>query len=120
MGTIIRFEDIIAWQKSRLLTKDIYVATKSSDFENDFDLIRQMRRCTVSVMANIAEGFERKREKQFAHFLDISMGSFAELKSHLYICLDLKCITKVAFKKFEDQIEEIGKMINSLRKYLKE
>ena len=120
MSTIIRFEDIKAWQKSRLLTKEIYVVTKSSSFENDFDLIRQMRRCSVSVMANIAEGFERKREKQFAHFLDISMGSLAELKSHLYICLDLEYITNIAFNKFENQIEEIGKMINALRKYLKD
>ena len=61
MASIQKFEDIKAWQKARVLTKEIYVITKSKSFDNDFDLIRQIRRATVSVMANIAEGFERKR-----------------------------------------------------------
>lgn len=120
MASIKRFEDIIAWQKSRILAKEIYVITKSKSFDNDFDLIRQMRRSAISVMANIAEGFERKRDKQFAHFLDISMGSLAELKSHLYISMDLAYITKENFQGFELQIDEIGKMSNTLRNYLKD
>jgi four helix bundle protein len=120
MSSIQKFEDIKAWQKARVLTKEIYVITKSKSFDNDFDLIRQIRRATVSVMANIAEGFERKRDKQFAHFLDISMGSLAEVKSHLYVCLDLEYIKETDFKNFSVQIEEIGKMCNALRKYLKE
>lgn len=119
MASIQKFEDIIAWQKARVLTKQIYLITKQQSFENDFDLIRQIRRCAVSVMANIAEGFERKRDKQFAHFLDISMGSLAELKSHLYVALDIEYISQENFNSFEMQIDEIGKMSNALRNYLK-
>lgn len=120
MASIQKFEDIKAWQKSRVLTKDIYKTTRLKSFDNDFDLIRQIRRAAVSVMANIAEGFERKRDKQFAHFLDISMGSLAELKSHLYICLDLEYVKEKDFERLTIQIDEIGKMSNALRKYLKD
>ncbi len=89
MAAFQRFEDIKAWQKARELTKEIYLATSDSSFSRDFGLRDQIRRASVSIIANIAEGYGRKTNKDFAHFLVIAHGSAAETQSHLYIALDL-------------------------------
>jgi four helix bundle protein len=79
MPTFKRFEDILAWQKARLVTNLIYSVTKSGDFTKDFGLRDQIRRASVSIMANIAEGFARRSDKDFAYFLNISRSSTAEV-----------------------------------------
>ena len=89
MPTFRRFEDIQAWQKARLLVKEIYLISGTNDFGKDFELRRQLGRSAVSIMANIAEGQGRRTDKDFANFLNMSLGSVAESKSHIYLALDL-------------------------------
>jgi len=118
MGRINRFEDIQAWQKARELNKDIYDITKNSYFLKDFSLRDQIRRASVSIMANIAEGFGRKSSKEFANFLNMAHGSAAEVQCHLYAALDLKYINKEDFEMLYDRVDEVSKMIQGFMKYL--
>ncbi len=89
MSGIHRFEDLIAWQKARVLTKAIYDVTSDGVFAKDFGLRDQIRRASVSIMSNIAEGFERRRTPEFKHFLNIAKASSAEVRSQLYVALDV-------------------------------
>ncbi len=84
-----KFEDVIAWQKARELTKAIYGVTQQSAFAKDWGLTGQLQRATVSIMANIAEGFERGKPREYLHFLAIAKASCAEVRSHLYVALDI-------------------------------
>ena len=89
MAKFERFEDILAWQKAaREVTKKVYEVTNVGPFAKDFGLRDQLQRAAVSIMANIAEGFGRRSNKEFANFLVISHGSAAEAQSHVYIALD--------------------------------
>lgn len=97
MATFIRFEDIKAWQKAREITVAVYSATSTGTFERDFGLKDQIRRSAVSIMSNIAEGYGRRTNKDFANFLVIAHASAAETQSHLYIALDLKYISEDTF-----------------------
>ncbi|MBN8701538.1 MAG: four helix bundle protein [Bacteroidetes bacterium] len=119
MATIQKFEDIVAWQKARELNKRIYLLTTNSAIAKDYGLRDQMRRCSISVMSNIAEGFERTGDKEFARFLSIAMGSCAELKSQLYAALDVGFITEMEFNSVVILVDETGKLIQSFRKYLR-
>jgi four helix bundle protein len=85
---IERFEDFIAWQKARVLAAEIYKVTDEGKFARDFGLKDQIRRAAISVMSNIAEGFERGRSAEFHQVLSIAKASCAELRSQLYIALD--------------------------------
>jgi four helix bundle protein len=118
MSKIERFEDIQAWQKARELNKIIYNITKHSIFNKDYFLRDQMRRASISVMANIAEGFGRKSKKEFANFLNMSHGSAAEVQCHIYSALDLNYISQSDFKMIYDNVEEVSKMIQGLMNYL--
>src|SRR3989442_4033630 len=104
MSTFKRFEDIQAWQKARVLTKEIYVISGSGDFGKDFDLRSQIRRSSVSILANIAEGQGRRTDKDFAHFLNMSLGSVAETKSHIYLALDLGYLSQPHFDGIYEKI----------------
>jgi len=86
---IRRFEELVAWQKARELTKAIYEATRRGRFARDFELARQIQRAAVSVMSNIAEGFDRANRNEFSQFLSIAKGSCAEVRSQLYVALDI-------------------------------
>ena len=118
MPTIKRFEDILAWQKARQLTNSIYKVTKNEEFSRDFGLKDQIRRASVSIMANIAEGFARRSDKDFAHFLNISRSSAAEVQSHLYVAVDQNYIQRNEFDKIYGELEEVSKMIFSFAKHL--
>lgn len=83
MPTFTRFEDIQAWQNARELTSQVYRLTKIGEFARDFGLRDQIRRATVSIMANVAEGFARRSDKDFANFINIARSSVAEVQSHL-------------------------------------
>src|SRR5215468_5829156 len=85
---IDRFEDLIAWQKSRALTGNIYQVTCEGPFARDFGLKDQIRRAAVSIMSNVAEGFERNRPGEFHQFLSVAKGSCAEVRSQLYVAHD--------------------------------
>src|SRR5215510_9229573 len=97
MATFSRFEDILAWQKAREATKAVYEITAQGDFARDFGLRDQIRKSSVSIMANIAEGFGRRSDKEFSNFLNIAHGSVAETQSHLYVALDLRYIPQTSF-----------------------
>ncbi|MCY7375078.1 MAG: four helix bundle protein [Pyrinomonadaceae bacterium] len=119
MATFKKFEDIQAWQKARRLTKRIYKITKEGDFVKDFDLKSQIRRSGVSIMANIAEGQGRRTDKEFANFLNFSLGSTAETKSHIYVALDLNYIKQDDFNEIYEKLDEIGKMTLALCNHLR-
>jgi four helix bundle protein len=113
------FEEIVSWQKARVLCKEIYILSSNDKFAKDFGLRDEIRRSAVSIMANIAEGYERKSDGDFKRFLNISKGSLAEVKSHLYIALDLEYISDDKFKKLASDIDEINKTLYRLINYLK-
>lgn len=112
---IRQFEDIIAWQKARALTRDVYVLTRSDLFRKDFGLASQIQRSAVSVMANIAEGFERRGPNEFHRFLGIAKASCAEVGSHLYVALDVGYLSPTEFDKLQNQVKEIGRILGSLQ-----
>lgn len=97
MSKISKFEDIEAWQRSRLLSQKIYSLTDGNAFKNDTRLKVQMNGSAGSLMDNIAEGFGRGGNKEFIQFLWISKGSASELKSQLYRCLDRKWVDNKSF-----------------------
>ena len=118
MAKIERFEGIQAWQKSRELNKNIYQVTTNPSFSKDFTLKDQIRRASISIMANIAEGFGRKSNKEFANFLNMSHGSAAEVQCHRYVALDLNYISKEDFEMLYQKAEEVPKMIQAFMNYL--
>ena len=115
MPGIKRFEDLIAWQKARILTRDIYAITKLKGFATDYALIDQMRRASVSIMSNIAEGFERSRPGEFHQFLSTAKGSCGELRSHLYVSLDSGHVPEARFEELMMAAEEVGRVTGGLR-----
>ncbi|MBI5668260.1 MAG: four helix bundle protein [Chloroflexi bacterium] len=115
MGHIGKFEELIAWQKARDLTKAIYEATRCEKFAKDFGLAGQIQRAAVSIMSNVAEGFERDNRGDFHCFLSIAKGSCAEVRSQLYIALDTGYLTQADFQKLITQAEEVARIIGGLR-----
>jgi four helix bundle protein len=115
MSGVTRFEDLIAWQKARELNREIYAATSSGPISRDFSLVNQIRRAAVSIMANIAEGFERGGQAEFHQFLVISKGSCGEVRSHLYIALDVGHLSEAESKRLGEMAENTGKIIGALR-----
>lgn len=119
MATFKRFEDIQAWQKARALAKEIYQASGQGAFARDFDLRSQIRRSATSIMSNIAEGQGRRSDRDFANFLNISLGSVAETKSHIYLALDLGYIDQTFFDTTYEKLDEIGRMVFGLVEHLR-
>lgn len=119
MATFRRFEDIQAWQKARVLAVRIYAICGDRYFSRDFDLRSQIRRSASSIMSNIAEGQGRRTDRDFAHFLNIALGSVAETKSHMYLALDLAYVSQSDFHEIYEQLDELGRMIFGLIKHLR-
>ena len=119
MPSFKRFEDIVAWQKARSITQRVYLLSNRGEFARDFSLRDQMKRASVSIMANIAEGHGRRTNTEFANFLNIARGSAVELQSHLYVALDLTYITEDEFRDVYAQLDEVSKMTISLAQYLR-
>lgn len=118
MSTFKRFEDIQAWQKAREIIRLVYAATQNGGFQRDLGLRDQIRRASVSIMANIAEGFARRSDKDFANFLNISRSSVAEVQSHLYVALDQGYLDEAEFGDLYCRTEEASKMIFALARHL--
>jgi four helix bundle protein len=112
---IEKFEDLIAWQKARKLTRQIYKATNQGKFASDYGLKDQIRRAAVSSMSNMAEGFERGGLVEFQRFLAIAKGSCAELRTQLYVALDVGYLDTTSFNALMTQAVEVGKIIGGLR-----
>jgi len=115
MAKIDRFEDLIAWQKARELTRAIYEVTRHGAFAKDFGLSGQIQRAAVSIMSNIAEGFERGGRNEFHQFLSTAKASGAEVRSQLYVALDVGYLDKSTFGKLLEQAEEVGRIVGGLR-----
>lgn len=113
---IEKFEDIKVWQKAKELTLLIY---KTFSNNKDYRFRDQIQSASVSIMNNIAEGFERQGNKEFSRFLFISKGSCAEVRSMLYLAIDLKYISKLDFDNIFGLSEEISKMLSGFIKTLK-
>lgn len=118
MPKIEKFEDIEAWKLARESTKLVYDISSAGDFNRDFALRDQIRRCVISIMSNIAEGFERDGDKEFIQFLAIAKGSCGEARSQLYIALDQKYITNEQFEVTYSSLLNTGKLIGGFMRYL--
>ncbi len=115
MSKIERFEDLIAWQRARTVTREIYQITRQGAFAKDFGLSGQIQRAAVSIMSNIAEGFERGGRGEFHQFLSTAKASCAELRSQLYVALDIGYLDQRRFDQLLAQAEEVGRIIGGLR-----
>ncbi|MDA7615196.1 four helix bundle protein [Akkermansiaceae bacterium] len=116
---IERFEDIEGWKKGRELTKLVYSFTRKGAFAKDYGLKDQITRAAVSVMLNIAEGFDGGSDAEFARFLSYAQRSTSEVMSCLYIALDNEYVGKEEFKEAYDLAGEARRLIGGLIKYLK-
>ena len=115
MPVVQRFEDLVAWQKARTLTREIYLATRDSQFARDFGLSAQIQRASVSVMANLAEGFERANRAEFHQFLSVAKASCAEVRSHLYVASDIGYLGQSDFDRLQGLAEEVTRIVAGLR-----
>ena len=119
MAKFSKFEEIQAWQKAYEVTLLVYKLTGSGNFAGDFGLRDQIRRASVSIMANIAEGHGRRSNIEFANFLNMARGSTAEVQSHLHIARGLEYIPQTDFELLYQQLTEISRMTLSLARYLR-
>ena len=119
MSTIKSFEDLIIWREARKFANSIYQLTKNFPQEELYGLTSQIRRAAVSVMSNIAEGFDRRTTKEFINFLVIARASVSEVQNDLYISLDLNYINKESFQTTYNHAQKIAKLINGLITYLR-
>ncbi len=117
MAAITRFEDIEAWKTARQLTNSVYAHTNQTGFNRDFGLRDQIRRASVSVMSNIAEGFESRTDVQFINFLGMARASAGEVRAQLYIALDQKYITEEQFKETFEMTQTCSRQIANFMKY---
>lgn len=119
MAAFKTFKDIEAWQQARELTRDIYAISNSGAFARDFGLRDQIRRASVSIMSNIAEGHERNGTGEFVQFLSMAKGSAGEVESHLCVAFDLGYLDKPAFDRLSTTTARIGRLIGALMQYLR-
>ncbi len=119
MSTIHRFEEIEAWQTARALTKIVYEFTASGSFARDFGLRDQMRRASVSIMSNIAEGFESRTSALFLEFLGRAKGSAGELRAQCYAAEDAGYLAQDQFESLRALCEKCSGQISSFMAYLK-
>ena len=118
MAKFNSFEEISSWQKARELNIEIYKLTAANFLSKDFALRDQIRRSSISVTSNLAEGFERETSKEFIRFLYIAKGSAGELRSKLYLSLDIGYISSTKFEELKKECLEVSRMISGLIKYL--
>lgn len=113
---ITKFEDLLAWQESRALVKSVYRLTSDGAFAKDFGMRDQIQRASVSVMTNIAEGFDCESTAEFARFLGIARRSAVEVQSLLYAALDVGYITQEIFRAHYEQAKKCKALIGGLKK----
>jgi len=119
MATIKRFEDLEVWKDAREFTKVVYQISTVETLKKDFTFKDQIRRASISIMNNIAEGFGRYSNKEFRRFLDIATASNLEVKSMLYLGLDLEYIPESELDKLIKQNEKLHFQLLALIKYLR-
>ena len=120
MATVGRFEDLEVWKSARILANRIYDLTDGAAFSKDFGLKDQIRRAAVSVLSNIAEGFDRETDADFRHFLSIARGSASEVRAQLYVALDRRYIDETSFRESAGQCQGLSRKISNFIQYLKQ
>jgi four helix bundle protein len=120
MAGILRFEEIHAWQTARELAHLVYRVTRVSPFRNDYGLRDQLRRAAVSIMSNIAEGFESRTTPLFIDFLARAKGSAGEVRSHLYVAFDCGYISSEELDAANELADKVSRQISRFMSYLKE
>lgn len=120
MARIERFEDIKSWQSGRELCKMIYTVTKKECFNRDFGLRDQVRRAAVSVVSNIAEGFESQTNRTFIRYLYIAKASCGEVRSQAYVALDQEYISPKEFEAIYAKSTETSRLIAGFIAYLRQ
>ena len=118
MTTIVRFEDIEAWQTARELTRKVYDLTREGEFARDFGLRDQMQRASVSIMSNIAEGFENRTNLLFRDYLGRAKASSGELRSQLYVAKDNSFLGKDDFSQLFELCDKCSRQISGFIQYL--
>jgi four helix bundle protein len=116
---IKRFQEIEAWRSARRLAIEIGGVTARDGVRQDFDFCNQIRRATTSVMSNIAEGFGRRTDKDFARFVEIARGSAAEVQSLLVVAFDRSYISSEEFKRMDDLADKTQAQLTSFARYLR-
>ncbi len=118
MGSIKRFEDLDCWKKARQIVSTMYAISADGPLSKDFGARDQLRRASLSIMNNIAEGFSRTSTKEFIRFLSISESSAAEVKSMIYVLEDLKYVTSEKSEELHKKLNHVRYQIRSFIKYL--
>jgi four helix bundle protein len=119
MATFKKFEEIECWKRARELTRHVYRISNQPKFARDFGLKDQIRRASVSVMSNIAEGYDRSGTAEFVHFLSTAKGSAAEVRCQLYVAADQGYLQESDLVQLNTLATETGSMIGGLMKYLR-
>ncbi len=119
MATAKKFEDLDVWVSAKELAVLIYKITDDGQLKKDFGLKDQLRRASVSIVSNIAEGFERNGNKEFVQFLSFAKGSAGEVRAQLYIAKELNYFDEETFNLMSEKATSISKMLSGLMNYLK-
>ena len=115
-----RFEELWIWQQARLLVRQVYSDSATGEIARDFELRAQIRRASVSIMSNVAEGFERSTDADFARFLDVAKGSCAEVRSLYYVAEDLEYVESATAEERRSTTRRLAAGIRSLADFLRE
>src|SRR5436190_22553374 len=110
MARINSFEDLEVWKKARALVREVYKSTATGPFAKNFGLRDQLRRAAISVVSNIAEGFERGGDKEFLQFLSLAKGSCGEVRAQLYVALDQAYINDAQFQELSEKAVEVSRL----------
>ena len=119
MAGIGRFEEIDAWKEARDLARVVYHVTSLASFNKDIELRKHMRRASVSVMANIAEGFDAASNREFLKFLGYALRSATEIQSHLYVALDQGYVDQKMFGSLQEKTVTVKNLIGGFMRYLR-
>ncbi len=114
------FEEIEAWQEGRMLVREIYAISNGGPLSKDFVLRDRLRQASLSVIANIAERFERGGAAEFIRFLNIAKGSAGEIRAQLYAAWDLNYLEEANFKRLSNSVVRVSRMLSRLISYLRE
>ena len=120
MARIEKFEDIEGWKLARRVTNRVYDVSSTGDFNRDFALVNQIRRASISILSNIAEGFERDGNKEFLQFLSVAKGSCGEVRSQMYIAADRGYVDETTFNEIGGLLIETSQKISGFMKYLRQ
>ena len=119
MTTFRTFEEIDAWKRARQLTRDVYALSNKEGFARDFGLRDQIRRASVSIMSNIAEGYERSGRKEFIQYLAMAKGSAGEVSSQAFVAFDQGYVSEAEFKRLQESAADVARLLGGLMEYLR-